>query len=147
EVDQADRAPLRERAPSRGVAPLGADDAGRETGAVGERAPDARRGAGAHVGEPVAVQVAHADRAVVAGRAPADVVRPARALDALIEARSVGEPAPEALRVTGAEIVLAVAVHVGEADRRVVARGVPAVRVADAVAPHGVGREAVAGGE
>src|SRR5690606_19497433 len=95
--------------------------------AVREGAANPRRRARADVGASIPVEVAHADRAVVARAAPAARVRPARPVDAPIEARAVREPAAEAFAVARAEIVHAVAVHVGETQRRVEARLGPAV--------------------
>src|SRR5690606_39938416 len=102
EVEEPDGAPEAHRAPVAAV-PGGPVDLGREAVAVRQPAHHARVAARAVVGLPVSVDVAHADRAVVLGDAPAVVVAPGRSLDAPIELRSIGDPAAEARGVARAQ--------------------------------------------
>src|SRR5690606_31979843 len=117
-VGEPDRAPLLLLIPAGRVAPSRTVDASRKAVSVGQPALHPRRRAGAYVGAPVSIHVPHPDRSVVARLVPAAPVRPARPLDAPLEAATGREPTAEARAVARAEILSSVAVHVGEAEGR-----------------------------
>ena len=125
DVRKLDGRRVRRDAPPGRVAPPGARDVGAEAGAGGERAVESVRRATAHVGLAVAVDVREADRAVAARRVPSRGVAPRRARERSAEAGPGRERARDPRGCPRADVGLAVAVHVGKLDRRVVLREVP----------------------
>src|SRR5690606_37968391 len=102
-----------------------------------------RGAASAQIRFAVAVHVRHADRSEVAIDVPTVGIAELRTRDRLAEAVAVREVTVEALRVAGARVQLAVAVHVREPDRAPVALLAPTLVVAPG-GPADLGREAVA---
>ena len=111
------------------VAPRGAGDTAREIGT--KETTHAVGPAGAGIGAAVAVDVTHPQRAVVARQVEAFVV--GETIAALVgqKARARRARAQQALTRTRAQVVLAVAVDVGEAQRRAVALVGPAAGVGE----------------